>query len=87
MQALAGRVALENSDYKTAAARFGEAVRLAPTLIAAHTGLAEAYAALGDKQKAQAETDAAKKIQPGAATSAEPQYVSRLFEESAPGEW
>ncbi len=87
IQALAGRVALENRDYKTAAARFGEAVRVAPNLIAAHIGLVQAYTASGDKQKAQAETDAAKKIQPGAATPADPPFISRLFQENAPGEW
>jgi Flp pilus assembly protein TadD len=55
--ALAGRIAFEQEQYEKAVAQLREAVRLRPSLLQAHYDLAKAYAILGRKEDAQAETE------------------------------
>lgn len=81
VQDLAGRIAFRRGDYATAAARQQQAIRLQPAFGMAHLDLAQTYTALGRKQEAQAQTDAA--LKSGKDTS----NPIRLFENRPPRDW
>jgi predicted Zn-dependent protease len=93
IQSLAGRIAFERGQYQLAVERERAAIRQRPTLIEAHNRLAQAYAALGRKQEAQAELEKIKTMQPAASNAGdEPPYLGRLFqgilpEETPPHNW
>jgi tetratricopeptide (TPR) repeat protein len=55
VHALAGRIALQNKQYDDAIPELQQAVRLRPHLVQAHYNLAQAYKALGETQKSEAE--------------------------------
>ena len=59
---LAGKISLSRKEYPAAIERLQEATRLLPTLIPAHYALRDAYRALGDEQKSQAELETIKQI-------------------------
>lgn len=59
---LAGKISLARREYPAAIERLLEATRIQPTLIPAHYALRDAYKALGDEQKSEAELDAIKHI-------------------------
>jgi len=59
---LADKFSLPRKEYPAAIERLLEATHLQPTLIPAHYALRDAYKALGDDQKSQAELEAIKHI-------------------------
>ena len=59
---LAGKISLARNDYPAAVERLLEATHLQPTLIPAHYALRDAYRALGDNQKSEAELEVIKHI-------------------------
>src|SRR5712692_8870571 len=59
---LADKISLSRKEYPAAIERLLEATYLQPTLIPAHYALRDAYKALGDDQKSQAELEAIKHI-------------------------
>jgi tetratricopeptide (TPR) repeat protein len=84
IQALAGRIAFERGEYQLALERDRTAIRLRPHFTAAHTSLAQAYAALGRKQEAAAELEQVRTMQK-IAPNEDPPYLKRLFEGSLLG--
>jgi tetratricopeptide (TPR) repeat protein len=59
---LAGKISLARNEYSAAITRLLEATHLQPTLIPAHYALRDAYKALGDEQKSNAELETIKHI-------------------------
>jgi predicted Zn-dependent protease len=88
IQTLAGQIAYKKGDYKTAAERQQNAIRLRPRSIEAHKDLARSYTALGRKQEAQAQTDIAQAIQKDSTDkAAEAPDPGKLFETRPPQDW
>jgi predicted Zn-dependent protease len=59
---LAGKISLARREYPAAIERLLEATHIQPALIPAHYALRDAYKALGDEQKSEAELEAIKHI-------------------------
>ena len=81
---LAGRIAFAKLDYPLAIERYRAAVSKRPNFVDAHTGLAQAYTALGRKQDADAELARVRTIQQGASHTDidTPPYLARIFQGS-----
>jgi tetratricopeptide (TPR) repeat protein len=83
--ALAGRIAFARGAYELAVERQRAAIAQRPRFIEAHRNLAEAYAALGRKQEAQAElekTQAMERESNAGDASGEAPYLRSLFQGS-----
>jgi Flp pilus assembly protein TadD len=78
---LAGRIALARGEKSVAVERWRAAIRERPQSIEAHSGLAEAYEALGKKQEAQAELQ---NVRSSAGAKQGPPYLDRLFQAGRP---
>lgn len=83
IQSLAGRIAFQKGQYATAVERQRQAIRLRPGFTQAHQSLAQAYAALGRKQEAQAVLERLKT----SGADDEPPYLSGLFHGKPPWDW
>lgn len=59
---LAGRISIARREYRAAIERLREATRIQPALIPAHYALRDAYKAIGEEQKSEAELEAIKHI-------------------------
>jgi tetratricopeptide (TPR) repeat protein len=82
IQSLAGRIAFAGGEYQLAVERQRAAIRRRPHFVAAHKGLAQAYAALGRKQEAEAELEQIRMIGNDPGPDDEPPYMSSLFQGS-----
>lgn len=78
---LAGRIAFERGEKSVAVERWRAAIRQRPQLIEAHSGLAEAFEALGKRQDAQAELQ---EVRSSAGAKDGPPYLARLFQQGRP---
>jgi predicted Zn-dependent protease len=88
IQVLAGQIAYKKGDYKTAAERQQNAIRLRPGSIQAHKDLAQSYTALGRKQEAQAQQEIAQAIQKESPDkAAEAPDPCKLFQTRPPQDW
>jgi tetratricopeptide (TPR) repeat protein len=87
-QSLAGRIAFEKGQYAVAVERQREAIRLNPRFAQARRSLAQAYAAQGRQQEAQAELEQAAAIPGGSADArGDPPSLSKLIEARPPRQW
>ncbi|HXB73485.1 MAG TPA: tetratricopeptide repeat protein [Candidatus Acidoferrales bacterium] len=87
-QTLAGQIAYKKGDYKTAAERQQNAIRLRPGWIGAHQDLAQSYTALGRKQEAQAQQEIAQAIRKESPDKgAEAPDPGKLFRTRPPQDW
>jgi tetratricopeptide (TPR) repeat protein len=88
IQTLAGQIAYKKGDYKTAAQRQQNAIRLRPNSIEAHQDLAQSYASLGRQQEAQSQREIAQAIQKDSPDKgAEAPDPRRLFQTRPPQDW
>jgi tetratricopeptide (TPR) repeat protein len=77
IRALAGKVLLDERDYKAAVEQLLAAVRLEPTLVRAHYLLRTAYRNLGESDKAAEELSQIERITQG---NSEPDRVTSSME-------
>jgi Flp pilus assembly protein TadD len=88
IQMLAGEIAYKKGDYATAVERQQNAIRLRPESMQAHEDLAQSYAALGRKQEAQVQRDAAQAIRKKSPEKGDAAPDPRkLFQRRPPQEW
>jgi Flp pilus assembly protein TadD len=88
IQTLAGQIAYQKGDFKTAAERQRKAIQLRPGSAEAHRELAQSYAALGRKQDAQAEKEIAQAMEKESPDKGdEAPDPGRLFRTRPPQEW
>jgi tetratricopeptide (TPR) repeat protein len=88
VQTLAGEIAYQKGDFKAAAERQQNAIRLRPDSVRAHRDLAQSYTALGRKQDAQAQMEMAQTIEKEAGKQSEDAPdPRRLFQTRPPQEW